>query len=131
MPCVDVQIARTRVFVYITNRWKVLWYTNFVPLTVVTMTIDDAILLLIIGFMVIAGIWLTALSYLLLKSKDTKKDSEKTAEIEEEPEAPEPPLEEKEEMEGLKEAPEAEDGVPEEGETEASEEEELKAPDTE
>ncbi len=95
------------------------------------MTIDNAIMLLIIGFMVIAGIWLTTLSYLVFKSMGTKKDSEKTAEIEEEPDVPEPPVEENEEMEGLKETSESEDGVPEEGETKATEEEELKAKDTE
>ena len=121
-------MARTGVFVYIIIRWKVLWYTNFVPLKVVTMTIDDAIMLLIIGFMVIAGVWLTALSYLVFKSMGTKNDNEET---EEEPDVPEPPPEEKEETEGLKEAPESEDGVPEEGETKATEEDELKATDTE
>lgn len=39
-----------------------------------TMTLNEAILLMAVGFMIIVGIWLTALTYLVLgRSKKQKK----------------------------------------------------------
>ncbi len=84
------------------------------------MTTNEAILYLAMGFMVIIGIWLTALTYLVLKRHRQITEKTQTERIEEEiteeeVSEPEPPAEE---MSDEEEATEEETEPPEEEKSE-------------